>query len=82
MKRFLPLFFLAACGAYVPPCDETNPLLHGCDREDRAAFQRPVVEPSDPEPPGCKNGKDCAGGFERDPDAYHEWRDRQGRPLK
>ena len=92
MKRFLPLFFLAACGTHVPTCDETNPLLRGCNHENRIAIEAVKPPPpcedchpphsDDPEPPGCRSGKDCANGFERDPDAYREWRERQGRPLE
>lgn len=49
-----------------PPCDDCGPV----DPPD-----------DDPEPPGCKSGNECGAGFERDPEAYREWRERQGRPL-
>lgn len=81
MKRLFPLLFLAACGAPIVPCDDQNPLLHGCDREDRAAVDRTVAPPDD-------DDEDQEG--EDDPEPEHEtiddpdyraWRERQGRPL-
>ena len=86
MKRLLPLLFLAACGAPIVPCDETNPILQrGCDREDRAVIERAVTPPDDDHEPD-----DDEGEGEDDPEPEHDsiddpdyraWRERQGRPL-
>jgi hypothetical protein len=82
----LPLI-LAACGQYVPPCQDESghvPFL-SCERgtNDRTVAERPPHvnpdPPDDPDPPDVDDPEPPHETID-DPD-YRAWRERQGRPL-